>query len=124
MHLVRPTTNGGEPMTATVAVDPFATERKRPLNAILRDHPETGDVHPSSARRWALSGARAADGTSVRLEVRRIGSRLMTSREALDRFLARLNGQPVGETEPASRTPSKRQRECDRAHRAATAKGI
>jgi hypothetical protein len=50
---------------------------------------------PATLWRWAQTGCRGADGQRVRLEVARVGCRWLTSRPALERFLARLNGQQL-----------------------------
>jgi hypothetical protein len=47
---------------------------------------------PATAARWATAGLLGADGTRVVLETARLGGRRVTSREALARFHARLNG--------------------------------
>lgn len=45
--------------------------------------------------RWHKRGARGADGKYHRLECTRVGTRICTSREALDRFFAALNREPA-----------------------------
>jgi hypothetical protein len=50
-------------------------------------------THLSTILRWILTGAEAPDGTAVRLEGIRLGSRWMTSREAIQRFAERLTPQ-------------------------------
>ncbi len=69
--------------------------------------------NPSTLFRWVTKGCRTLDGRTVRLEALRIGGRLFTSHEALDRFIAELNAStdPV----PAPRSPSERRRASDRA---------
>jgi hypothetical protein len=74
-------------------------------------------VHPSSLWRWARRGIRG-----VRLEVRRLGGRYVTSVESLDRF-----GQELAELEipgaeskipilrPNTRSERQRQRAIERA---------
>ncbi|MFN0137998.1 MAG: DUF1580 domain-containing protein [Phycisphaerae bacterium] len=51
---------------------------------------EVFDVSPETAWRWALRGVRG-----VKLESHVVGGRRFTTREACDRFLARLNGSPT-----------------------------
>jgi hypothetical protein len=54
-------------------------------------HPKTGKPgHISGMYRHALRGARAADGSRIRLETVRTPSGLRTSREAIQRFIAAL----------------------------------
>ena len=74
-------------------------------------------VHPSTIHRWARSGVSTRSGFRVRLEVRRVGGRLLTSAAALDRFFRFLTEADamdydaltriprVGSTPPAPRHP-------------------
>ena len=50
--------------------------------------------------RWILRGLRAKDGFVVRLEAVKIGGRLCTSQEALQRFFDRLSGNQLVVTLP------------------------
>jgi hypothetical protein len=59
-------------------------------------------THLSTLLRWILRGARNPAGGIVRLEAVRLGSRWMTSREALQRFAEALT--PSTDT-PAPATP-------------------
>ena len=72
-------------------------------------------THLSTLLRWVLTGAKAPDGTRVRLDAVRLGGRWMTSREALQRFTVRLTPTPVDATAPAARTEGKRLRAAERA---------
>ncbi len=56
--------------------------------------------HSSTIWRWARKGLRG-----IKLEVRRIGGRFVTSREALERFSQRLAEIPLND-EPPTRTPA------------------
>jgi Protein of unknown function (DUF1580) len=47
-------------------------------------------THFSTILRWILKGAKAPDGSRVRLEAIRLGGRWFTSREALQRFAEKL----------------------------------
>jgi hypothetical protein len=78
-------------------------------------------THLSTVLRWILRGAKAPDGTTVRLEGLRLGGRWMTSRAALQRFAEALtprlgdltaDGRAAG---AAPRTPRQRQRAAQRA---------
>jgi hypothetical protein len=72
--------------------------------------------HLSTILRWVLRGAKAPDGTLVRLEACRIGSRWLTSRQALRRFAERLTPCLDGDGRaPEVRAPARRQRASDRA---------
>jgi hypothetical protein len=84
-------------------------------------------THISTLIRWITRGARAADGSRVRLEAVRLGGRWLTSREALQRFAERLtprlddqhHAPPSG-----ARTPSARQRASERAARKLKEMGV
>jgi hypothetical protein len=71
--------------------------------------------HLSTILRWVLRGAKAPDGTIVRLEACRVGSRWLTSREALQRFSERLTPRLDTQPAPAARTHSRRRRAAERA---------
>lgn len=82
---------------------------------------------PSTLWRWARTGCRGADGQTVRLEVARMGCRWLTSRPALERFLARLNGQqprPLAPPAQLSKRSARRQAEIARAQAEATRLGV
>jgi hypothetical protein len=74
-------------------------------------------VHLSTVIRWVRRGCRG-----VRLEAVRVGGRWVTSREALDRFVERLN-QPSGSSPPI-RTTHVRTRQLEKAERAAAEAGF
>jgi hypothetical protein len=73
----------------------------------------SGRTNPSTVFRWATKGCRAADGTRIRFEACRVGSRLMTSAAAVDRFLASLNAPVISEPQP--RTVTQRNRAAEKA---------
>jgi hypothetical protein len=86
-------------------------------------------THLSTLLRWIQRGARNPVGEIVRLEAIRIGSRWMTSREALQRFAERLTPPTSGVTAtsphtPGPRTPTARQRASERAARELDCIGI
>ena len=73
-------------------------------------------THISTLLRWATKGAKAPDGTVVRLEALRLGGRWVTSREAIQRFAAALTPRPdVTGDAPRTRTAASRQRASERA---------
>jgi hypothetical protein len=80
-------------------------------------------AHMSQLYRWTTgSGARAADGTRVRLATIRTPSGLRTSVEAVERFIHALT---EGDGEPMSvRTSRQRQRAAEQAKRELAASGI
>lgn len=57
-------------------------------------------VHFATLFRWILGGLKAKDGFVVRLESVKIGGRLCTSQEALQRFFDRLSGNQQVVTPP------------------------
>jgi hypothetical protein len=65
-------------------------------------------THISTLLRWATKGAKAPDGTIVRLEAMRLGGRWLTSCEALQRFAEALTPRLDGSTEPAVRSAKRR----------------
>jgi hypothetical protein len=81
-------------------------------------------VSLSCVLRWILQGAKAPDGTVVRLEGVRVGGRWLTSVEALARFAERLTPRREGVGEPAPRTPTQRRRAAERAERELERLGI
>ena len=64
-------------------------------------------VNPATVFRWVTRGVRALNGTRVKLEAVRAGSRWLTSAEALTRFTAALSAQPQP-VSPRPQTPSRR----------------
>jgi Tfp pilus assembly protein FimT len=63
-------------------------------------------VCPSTVWRWCSKGTRRQDGQIVRLEHFRLGGRVMTTREAVARFVTALTDTP--HTAPSVRTPAAR----------------
>ena len=79
----------------------------------------------STLLRWVLKGAKAPDGTLVKLEAVRLGGRWMTSRQALQRFAEaltpRLSDAPAS---PLPRGPAARRRESERAEAELQKRGV
>ena len=74
--------------------------------------------HLSTVLRWILNGIKGPQGTRIKLEAVRLGSRWVTSVEALQRFADRLT--PSGDDDrslPVSRSTGARQRASNRAAR-------
>jgi len=71
-----------------------------------------GQANPSTIWRWIVAGAKARDGTILRLESARIGGRWMTSAAAAARFFAGLTPLPgpLSAPEPIRGTNDRRQR--------------
>jgi len=98
----------------------LASERKIPLAVAAAETPPARNgkkTHLSTLLRWVLTGAKAPDGTRVRLEAIRLGGRWFTSREALQRFAEALTPRFDGDPPPAPRSPARRRRASDRAAR-------
>ena len=58
---------------------------------LLPAHRGSGRASPSTLWRWVISGAKAADGSTVKLEAAKFGGRHLTTRHALARFAERLS---------------------------------
>ena len=83
------------------------------LKEAIRLLPKTNDtktLHVSTMFRWILRGLRAKDGFVVRLESVKIGGRICTSQEALQRFFDRLSGN-LHEVTPPTVTSRQRLRQ-------------
>jgi hypothetical protein len=63
-----------------------------------------GGVNSCTPFRWCTKGAKAVDGSRVRLEHIRCGSRILTSWPAFERFIAALT--VPGDAPPAPRSPA------------------
>jgi hypothetical protein len=72
--------------------------------------------------RWALSGILGTNGQRVRLETLRLGGRLVTSMEALQRFGEQLSARAPIADKP--RSPGTRRRASERASKALSEIGI
>jgi hypothetical protein len=75
-----------------------ATEKLIGLAAAARMVPAVdgeGAVTAKTVGRWAKKGIRSPGGLTVRLEVIRLGRRILTSREAVRRFFEKLQQQPA-----------------------------
>jgi hypothetical protein len=96
----------------------LTTEAPIPLAAAVKLVPpaRTGKrTHLSTLLRWILTGAKAPDGSLVKLEAIRLGNRWMTSKPALQRFAERLTPRPDSPAPASVRSPSRRQRAGERA---------
>lgn len=79
--------------------------------------------HFATVYRWILDGAKAPDGQLVKLEASRLGSKYITSKEAIKRFMDRLT--PADEAAPLPiRSPAARNRAAEQAGIALAEKGI
>jgi len=103
------------------------SEQKLTCNEAARLAP--GKPHPSAVWRWCRKGVRTRSGGRIRLEHIRVGGRLFTSREALDRFFVAVAAADVGYFDTpkhAARPPRKGDRtaEIEAAERKLSADGI
>jgi hypothetical protein len=73
--------------------------------------------------RWALEGAKAPSGERVKLEAVRLGSRWVTSREAIQRFAEALTPRPTSDS-PQTRTLRRRRRAAEKAEKELERMGI
>ena len=80
-------------------------------------------IHKSTIVRWCLKGVKLSDGRRVYLDHIRAVGRIVTSREALVRFLAEQSALPTSDT-PAIRTPTQRSKASERAAKELEALGI
>jgi hypothetical protein len=74
-------------------------------------------THLSTLLRWILTGCTGPGGETVRLEGQRLGSRWVTSQEAIQRFMAALTPHLGTNPGPAPRTSAQRRRSAERAER-------
>ena len=84
------------------------------LARLVRLEETSRPVHAVTILRWITRGVRVR-GQTVKLEALRLGGRWVTSRPALDRFLARLTAASSGEaTPPFAATPAVEDERADR----------
>ncbi len=93
-------------------------------------------LHVSCIHRWRHPGIKSRAGDRVQLECRRIGGRIVTSREAVARFCAALeaadlahhqakaDAAPTVQAPPAPRRPKARDRAIARAESRLAAAGV
>jgi hypothetical protein len=96
----------------------LATEHKIDLADAAKLVP--GHPHASTLWRWSRRGIKARDGSRVRLEHVRLGGKVFTSREAIERFGAALAAADAAHFDPPApppkgRTDAQRRRAVDRA---------
>ncbi len=80
------------------------------VSQVCRRYPGKGaeSLAPSTVTRWILLGCPARDGTRVKLNATRAGSRWLVDPADLDTFFARLKGEidPRPAPVPATTTPN------------------
>jgi hypothetical protein len=85
-----------------------------------------GDAKPvnyGTLVRWGLNGLKRPDGRKVRLEIFKIGGRMATTRQAINRFVDALNDREETAT-TMPRTSGRRQKAATRAGEALRRMGI
>src|SRR4051812_3681693 len=96
----------------TMAID-LSSETLLPLAAVPERLPPGRSGKPlsfSAVWRWALKGIKTPQGI-IKLETVKLGGRLLTSEQALQRFAERQSAWMEGANDaPPPRTPGKRQR--------------
>ncbi len=82
-------------------------------------------VDPSTTFRWSTKGVKTAGGEVVKLAAVRVGTRWLTSRSAVARFVAALTAAatPSAAAEVPARTPTQRRRAAERAASELTRRG-
>jgi Protein of unknown function (DUF1580) len=86
-------------------------------------------THESTILRWIITGPKAPDGTTVRLDGLRVGGKWHTTNEAMQRFAEALTPNLEVHAEQQRRTwipraPSRRQKAAERAGRELAKLGI
>jgi hypothetical protein len=102
-------------LTTAAKIIPPARGRRSDADPADEPAPRGEKTHISTILRWIMRGAKAPDGSRVRLEAVRLGGRWLTSREALQRFAEALTPRLDVAPPPVPRTSSRRRRESERA---------
>lgn len=108
-----------------MAIDVFS-ETVVSFNEATKKLPKTTrnkTIHISTMHRWVQRGLRSRDGMVIRLECVKVGGRICTSLEALERFFERLTGSVEVET-PPSITRRQRLKQIEEANRELDRAGI
>ena len=95
--------------------------RRAAKTTLLKNRKTGSACHVSQIFRYAQAGARAMNGDRVRLEVVKTPSGMMTSTEAIGRFIRRLTEPTASVTAP---TPNQRRQQIETAQRELAAAGI
>src|SRR5262249_39553753 len=78
---------------------------------------ESKPVNPSTIFRWITNGVQLPGGARLRLEARRVGGRWLTSREAVQTFIAAQTPRGDDAPTPEPRTPRQHAKAAERAGR-------
>jgi hypothetical protein len=81
-------------------------------------------THFSTVFRWILKGIPGPDGRRIRLEAVRIGGKWVTTHSAVQRFAQATTPKFDGDSIPAPRTPTARQRASEKAAKKLEQAGI
>ena len=93
----------GEGLTLSAAGRPFPAHRG------------SGSVGPSTVFRWVTRGSKTSDGRLLKLEAVRVGTRWLTSRGAIVRFVAALTAAADPAPQPPPRSATQRKKASDAA---------
>lgn len=113
----------------TAKIDRILTEQPIGMSEAARlfgTYRNTAKTAPQTVYRWCVAGVNLPDGRVVKLEHIRIGSRLLTSRAAIIRFLEDQQTEPDNASKPratAVRSPAARRRAVENARRKLAAAG-
>jgi len=75
----------------------------------------SGHLTPNAIYRWATRGVRSASGQTIRLESVRVAGRILSSREALERFILAQSTPTETQLSEPCRTPAARRSASERA---------
>jgi hypothetical protein len=95
-------------LTTAAKIVPPARGRRSDADPADEPAPRGEKTHISTILRWIVRGAKAPDGSRVRLEAVRLGGRWFTSKEALQRFAESLTPRLDSTTAPTPRTNLRR----------------
>jgi hypothetical protein len=98
-----------------------------PAARLFPGHRDNAHLNASTVYRWVVKGTRTPDGGIVRLEAARVGSRWLTSAEAVARFVTATTAAataPSTSPPPPIRSPGRRSRENSRASAELDALGV
>ena len=104
-------------MSAEEMVNRLLSEDKlsmRQAGKLMGDVQGQPPIHPTTVARWCLKGIKIRSGVVARLDHIRVGGRLLTSRQAITRWLA-VQTETTATEDIGPRTPAQRNRAADQA---------
>jgi hypothetical protein len=115
-------------VAATVLTKNILAETRMSFAAVSREYGQSGGapINASTPFRWATKGVKTSDGRTIKLEAVKLGSRWITSKEAVERFVARTTAasMPPEDNSPAPRSPAARDRAATAAEAELDALGV